>query len=72
MEHPDIARMESHGELRDEEKQDDYDRIIGTCICGNEIEFGDDHLKIDGEILCDWICGRDWIKLNFEVEENLW
>jgi len=70
MEHPDISRMESYGELRDEENEDD--RIIGTCICGNDIEIDDSHIKVDGEILCDWICGRDWIKLNFEVEENLW
>jgi hypothetical protein len=66
MEHWDITNMNKYGEFCAGEEEI---KIVGTCICNYDLEIDDEYLKIDSEVFCDWECAKEWIRLNFLVEE---
>jgi len=60
-------------ELADRDREHDWtshtSRILGTCVCGYDIEADDPHIIVDSDYLCDWDCVQDWVKNCFYVKE---
>lgn len=61
--------MELSSRDRDKDFTINTSRILGTCVCGCDIESDEPHIIVDTDYLCDWDCVKLWVNDCFYVKE---